>query len=78
MENGADKKEINARKLAEGQVVTHISGSGSDVLEMLAMLQRSVAIIMMEAGTPPAMVEIALLRSMETGLDLAVKDRSGK
>ncbi len=78
MENGADKKEINARKLAEGQVVTQISGSGSDVLEMLAMLQRSVAIIMMEAGTPPAMVEIALLRSMETGLDLAVKDRSGK
>ena len=77
MENGADKKEINARKLAEGQVVTQISGSGSDVLEMLAMLQRSVAIIMMEAGTPPAMVEIALLRSMETGLDLAVKDRSG-
>lgn len=78
MENGADKKEINARKLAEGQVVTQISGSGSDVLEMLAMLQRSVAIIMMEAGTPPAMVGIALLRSMETGLNLAVKDRSGK
>jgi len=78
VENGADKKEINARKLAEGQVVTQISGSGSDVLEMLAMLQRSVAIIMMEEGTPPAMVEIALLRSMETGLDLAVKDRSGK
>ena len=49
-----------------------------DVADLLAMLQRSVAIIMMEAGTPPAMVEIALLRSMETGLDLAVKDRSGK
>lgn len=78
MGNGADKKEITARKLAEGQVVTQISGSGSDVLEMLAMLQRSVAIIMMEAGTPPAMVEIALLHSMETGLDLAVKDRSRK
>ena len=78
MENGADKKEITAKKLAEGQVVTQISGNGNDVLEMLAMLQQSVAIIMMEAGTPPAMVGIALLHSMETGLDLAVKDRSGK
>ena len=56
MENGADKKEINARKLAEGQVVTQISGSGSDVLEMLAMLQRSVAIIMMEAGDRKSVV----------------------
>jgi len=37
MENGADKKEITAKKLAEGQVLTQISGNGADVLQMLAM-----------------------------------------
>ncbi len=78
MENETNKMEITARKLAEGKVVTRINGRGDDVLEMLAMLQRSVALIMLKGGTPPAAVGLALLRSMETGLDLAVKDRSGK
>lgn len=78
MENGTDKKEIAAKKLAEGKVVTQISGSGSDVLEMLAMLQRSVALILMEEGAPPAVAGITLLRYMEMGLEMAIKDRSGK
>lgn len=78
MENKTDKKEITAKKLAEGKVVTQISGSGDDVLEMLAMLQRSVALILMEEGAPPAMAGITLLHYMEMGLEMAVKDRSGK
>ncbi len=78
MENGTDKKEITAKKLAEGKVVTQISGSGGDVLEMLAMLQRSVALILMEEGAPPALAGITLLHYMEMGLEMAVKDRSGK
>lgn len=77
MENGTDKKEITAQKTEEG-VVTRISGSGGDVLEMLAMLQRSVALILMEEGAPPAMAGITLLHYMEMGLEMAVKDRSGK
>ena len=59
-------------------MVTQISGSGDDVLEMLAMLQRSVALILMEEGAPPAMAGITLLHYMEMGLEMAVKDRSGK
>ena len=78
MENKTDKKEITAKKLAEGKVVTQISGSGDDVLEMLAMLQRSVALILREEGAPPAMAGITLLHYMEMGLEMAVKDRSGK
>lgn len=78
MENETDKKEITAKKLAEGKVVTKISGSGSDVLEMLAMLQRSVALILMEEGAPPTLAGITLLHYMEMGLEMDVKDRSGK
>ena len=78
MENGADKKEITAKKLAEGQVLTQISGNGADVLQMLAMLQRSVAIILMENGESPETARITLLQAMEIGLNMAIKDRSGK
>ena len=78
MENGTDKKEITAKKLAEGQVVTQISGNGKDVLEMLAMLQRSVAIILMENGASPTTAAATLLQATEMGMNMAVKDRSGK
>ena len=78
METGTDKKEITAKKLAEGQVLTQISGNGADVLQMLAMLQRSVAIILMENGASPTTAAATLLQAMEMGLDMAVKDRSGK
>ena len=78
METGTDKKEITAKKLAEGQVLTQISGNGADVLQMLAMLQRSVAIILMGNGASPTTAAVTLLQAMEMGLDMAVKDRSGK
>lgn len=78
METGTDKKEITAKKLAEGQVLTQISGNGADVLQMLAMLQRSVAIILMENGASPTTAADTLLQAMEMGLDMAVKDRNGK
>ena len=72
------EKRITATKLAEGKVATQISGSGDDVLEMLTMLQRSVDLIMLEKNTPPAVVGITLLQTVEIGLEMAVKDRSGK
>ena len=77
MEKSADIK-ITATKLAEGKVAAQISGSGDDVLEMLAMLNRSVAMIMMERGTPLDMVGITLLQTVDIGLQMAVNDRSGK
>lgn len=79
MEKGADKTEIIATKIAEGKVATHINGNPQDVLEMLAMLQRSVALLIMENGKySRAVAEIMLLNSLKTGVDMAVKDRGGK
>ena len=77
MDKSAEKR-ITATKLAEGKVATQISGSGDDVLEMLTMLQRSVALIMLEKNTPPAVVGITLLQTVDIGLQMAVNDRSGK
>ena len=48
------------------------------MLQMLAMLQRSVAIILMENGASPETARITLLQAMEIGLNMTIKDRSGK
>lgn len=72
------KTEIIATKIAEGKVVTHINGSGQDVMEMLTMLQRSIALTIMENGSPPDVAEVLLYKTMKAGLEMAIRDRGGK
>lgn len=44
------KSFIKAEKLPDGQVKTNIDGAGGTVLELLNAINRSVALIMLQAG----------------------------
>lgn len=65
---------IRAIKVANGQVLTTIQGTGGDALEMLAMLHRSVALIMLENGATQKQTMEVMLDAAAAGMKMAVED----
>lgn len=65
---------IRAIKVANGQVLTTIQGTGGDALEMLAMLHRSVALIMLENGATPKQTMEVMQAAAAAGVKMAVED----
>lgn len=71
------KKTLAAYKLGPGQISTTVDGSGGDALEMLAMLHRTVANLMLEHGTPWNEVYGTMHEITDVGLTMAHDDRKG-
>lgn len=66
---------IKAQKAENGQVLTDIEGTGGDVLELLAMLNRSIALILLENGNTPGRTAAAIQRTAGAGMAMAMQDR---
>lgn len=72
------KSFIKAEKLPDGQVKTNIDGAGGTVLELLNAINRSVALIMLQAGNTPQTTAQTIAQVAGAGYSMAEQAFKGK
>lgn len=70
--------QIIAIKLGEGQVMTKVSGSGKDLLEMLVAVNAAVANVMMDHNIQEQGISETLEEMSRLGVQTAVEERRKK
>lgn len=67
--------QIMAEKLPTGQIKTTTNGNGKEILELLIVLNRTVAHLILKSGVDPEEAGAALKAVAEQGFQEAIKDR---
>lgn len=69
---------VHAEKLPDGQVKANVNGNGETILELLTALNRSVAVIMLQAGVPAKQAAEIVTRMAGAGYAQAEQQFKGK